>query len=116
MPYCIASINGYFGRDHGNAAGIPPDGPVRAVYGLYPAGGNFDDNSFDFTQNAGTDGALGEGIAPIMLSSWVDFMRAEIALASSGDARALLESGMKKSMDKVFSFADKIKHFKSGCF
>ena len=106
MPYCIASVDGYFGRDHGNGSGIPPDGQIRAVYGLYPAGGSFDDNSFDFTQNQGVDGAQGVGINPIMLASFVDFMRAEAALelGTSDDARAMLESAINKSMDKVFGF------------
>lgn len=108
LPFCITSEDGYYGRDHGNGQGIPPDGPVRTVYGLYPAGGSWDDNSFAFTQNDGTTGALGGGFAPIMLSSYVDFMRAEAALAASSgeDARALLESGVRKSIDKVLSFMD----------
>jgi len=103
LPYCIASNDGYAGRDHGNGSGIPPDGGIRAVYGLYPAGGNFDDNSYDFTQNEGVDGALGEGINPIMLSSFVDFMRAEAALTlnTGEDARALLESAVRASITKV---------------
>lgn len=108
MPYCVLE-EGYYGRDHGNGSGIPPDGPFRTVYGLYPGGGNFDDNGFDFTQNAGTDGALGEGINPIMLSSWVDFMLAEAALfGGSGSAKDHLEAGMTKSMDKVFGWASKV--------
>ena len=42
-----------------------------------------------------------------MLASFVDFMRAEAALAglTSEDAAALLESGIRKSIAKVFSFA-----------
>ncbi|MEM7372911.1 MAG: SusD/RagB family nutrient-binding outer membrane lipoprotein [Bacteroidota bacterium] len=108
MPYCVLE-EGFYGRDHGNGSGIPPDGPIRTVYGLYPGGGNFDDNQFEFTQNAGTDGALGEGITPIMLSSWVDFMLAEAALfGGTGDARDHLENGMTKSMDKVFGWSSKI--------
>lgn len=110
MPYCIAAIEGYFGRDHGNNQGIPPDGPIRAVYGLYPVGGRFDDNSASFTQNAGTDGALGGGIQPILLSSYADFMRAEAALTlgTNDDARAMLESAVEKSLAKVIGFADKV--------
>jgi len=53
LPFCIASEDGYFGRDHGNGGGIPPDGNIRTVYGLYPAGGSWDNNSFAFTQNDG---------------------------------------------------------------
>ncbi len=107
LPYCVADPSGYYGRDHMNGSGIPPDGPIRTVYGLYPGGGRWDGNFFEFAQQEGTTGALGQGIAPIMLSSWVDFMRAEAALtAGSGeDARALLESAIRKHVAKVLGFA-----------
>jgi len=106
LPYCVATENGYIGRDHGNGEGIPPDGPTRAHYGLYPGGGEFDEDSFEDTRKAGTSGGLGAGIFPIMLSSYVDFLRAEAALTvgTGEDARALLESGMRASMAKVKSF------------
>lgn len=110
MPYCIPMQgDGYMGRDHLNADGIPPDGNLRTIYGLYPFGGQFDDNSFDDQQQQGTTGALGQGIWPMMLSSYVDFMRAEAALAlgTADDPRAMLESGMRASFDKVLSFASK---------
>lgn len=107
LPYCIASTDGYFGRDHLNNEGIPPDGPFRTAFGLYPVGGAFDDNSFQATQQEGTTGGLGQGIEPILLSSFVDFMRAEAALTlgTNDDARAMLESGIRKSIAKVFSFS-----------
>lgn len=105
LPYCVLD-NGYYGRDHMNGAGIPPDGPIRTAYGLYPFGGKYDDNSFGIVQNSGTDGGLGAGIEPIMLASMTDFLRAEAALTlgTGEDAGALLASGIQKSMDKVFSF------------
>ncbi|MDW3194814.1 MAG: SusD/RagB family nutrient-binding outer membrane lipoprotein [Cytophagales bacterium] len=103
--YCVVA-DGYSGRDHGNGGGIPPDGPIRTSYGLYPGGGDFDDSTFDDTRANGTLGGLGQGIFPIMLSSFVDFMRAEAALSlgTADDARALLESGIRKSLDKVEGF------------
>jgi len=108
LPYCLPSEDGYWGRDHLNNEGIPPDGFLRSVYGLYPGGGKFDDNSFISTQNNGVDGAQGEGIQPFMLASFVDFLRAEAALTlgTNDDARALLESGIRKSMEKVLGFAE----------
>ncbi len=108
LPYCIASPDGYWGRDHLNAEGIPPDGNLRTRYGLYPSAGQFDDNSFLTTQRLGTTGGLGAGIEPLMLASFVDFLRAEAALTmgTGEDARALLESGIRKSMAKVIGFAD----------
>lgn len=107
IPYCIASDDGYWGRDHLNNEGIPPDGPLRTVYGLYPGGGQFDDDSFDEAQQLGTTGGLGAGIQPLLLSSFVDFLRAEAALTmgTGEDAKTLLESGIRKSMEKVFGFA-----------
>ena len=110
LPYCVATENGYLGRDHGNGEGIPPDGPTRTNYGLYPAGGQFDDESFinrtDSRRVPGEFGGRGAGIFPIMLSSFVDFMRAEAALTvgTGEDARALLESGMRASIAKVQTF------------
>ena len=106
LPYCVAADNGYYGRDHGNGSGIPPDGPIRAAYGVYPGGGRWDGDHFEFTQNAGVDGGLGEGVTPIIISSVVDFWRAEAAIAANSgeDARALLESGVRKSIAKVMGF------------
>lgn len=106
LPYCVLP-DGYFGRDHINGEGIPPDGNLRTVGGLYPAGGQFDDNSFDEAQQSGTTGGLGQGIRPIILSSMVSFWRAEAALTmgTSDDARAMLEEGIRRSIGKVFSFA-----------
>lgn len=106
LPYCIASTDGYYGRDHLNGEGIPPDGQYRTAYGLYPAGGQFDDNTFRETEQSGTTGGFGQGIWPIMLPSFVDFMRAEAALTigTMDDPRALLESGIRKSIAKVLSF------------
>lgn len=115
LPYCVASADGYSGRDHMNGEGIPPDGPIRTSYGLYPFGGDFDDDA-TFTACAtggcrdsrvsGTTGGLGEGIEPIMLSFFTDFMRAEAALSlgTSDDPRTLLESGIRASCAKVRGF------------
>ncbi len=110
LPYCTAFPDGYYGRDHGNGTGTPPDGPIRTSFGLYPGGGQFDDNSFTDTRRSGTTGGKGEGIYPIMLASFVDFLRAEaaITIGTNDDARALLESGIRKSITKVKSFESKV--------
>ena len=112
MPYCLGSYDqSYFGRDHLNGSGIPPDGNYRTVYGLYPAGGKYD-NAIDNSNvlNAGTDGALGGGVAPIWQASWTHFILAEAALTmgTGGDARALLEDGLNLSMDRVRDFESKV--------
>lgn len=112
-PFCYAGNfdgttdpdSGYWGRDHGNNDGIPPDGGKRTTWGVYPVGGQFDSNQGDPV--AGRDiGLQGAGISPIMLASYVDFMLAESALTigTSGDARMYLENGMRKSINKVINF------------
>ncbi len=106
VPYCVIPGTGYSGRDHLNPDGIPPDGPIRTSYGLYPGGGQFDDDTFDDTRESGTTGGLGQGIWPIMISPTVDLLRAEAALTlgTNDDARALLESAIRKSIAKVVGF------------
>jgi len=106
VPYCVIPGSGFSGRDHLNPDGIPPDGPIRTSYGLYPGGGQFDDDTFDDTRQQGTTGGQGEGILPIWLSSFSDLMQAEavLTIGASGDARALLESGVRSSIAKAVSF------------
>jgi hypothetical protein len=112
-PFCFSArfngtpdpTAGYWGRDHGNNNGIPPDGGKRTTWGVYPVGGQFDDSSGEAIP--GRDiGLQGAGISPIMLSSYVDFMLAESALTlgTSGDAKTYLENGIRESINKVVSF------------
>lgn len=116
FPWCTASLDfgdpeglysGYWGRTHGNEDGIPPDGLKRTTWGLYPAGGKFDADDCTDIANSGTDGGLGAGIHPIVLSSWVDFLKAEavLTMGANGDAAALLESGIRTSIAKTLSFS-----------
>lgn len=106
--YCIIENNdGYWGRDHGNAEGIPNDRQKRTAVGLYPAGGRFDGNNFVAIGGASAPnfGARGYGITPILLGSTVDFWRAEATFfGGSGDARQLMLSGIQKSFNKVRGF------------
>lgn len=100
MTFCTLD-NGYWGRDHGDSGGIPPDVFRRSATGVYPAAGKFDDDEFAIvTPNAG---GMGAGILPLMLASWVDFMQSEMALANgdSGAAQDYIALGMQKSIDKV---------------
>lgn len=114
FPFCTATLydenyTGYWGRTHGNEDGIPPDGEKRTLWGLYPAGGRFDADDCVSAKEGGVDGATGQGIAPIMLASWVDFLKAEavITMGANGDAAALLESGIRKSIAKVMGFSSR---------
>ena len=105
LPYCYGTVDGYYGRDHLNGSGTPPDGPVKTAYGLYPGGGAFDWDEFEDTRTLGIFGGKGEGILPIMLSSNVWFMIAEVAEnAASGSGKAALIQGLNASLEKVHSF------------
>lgn len=115
MAYCMVG-DGYFGRDHGDPSGIPPDGQWRAAWGIYPAGGDFDalavntgaasslvNSTVTLTSNAGARGA---GIHPIWLSSFTHFLltEANLMLGTSGTARSLFETGIRQSIAKVMAF------------
>lgn len=107
---------GYWGRDHLSAEGTPPDGLKKTTFGLYPAGGRFDANNgkpvtSETSPGAGdgslSAGARGKGILPIMMSSFVLFMRAEAELTLNGsvaNARALLDQAIRASISKVINF------------
>uniref|UniRef100_UPI004047E601 SusD/RagB family nutrient-binding outer membrane lipoprotein n=1 Tax=Algoriphagus sp. TaxID=1872435 RepID=UPI004047E601 len=107
FPYCNPAGNrGYWGRDHLDPDGIPPDGLKRTAYGVYPAGGRFDNNSGAPVSNINL-GMKGAGIHPIMLAAFVDFMLAEAALTlkTTGNAKTYLTSGITKHMNYVRLFA-----------
>jgi hypothetical protein len=93
--------NGFWGRDHGNNSGIPQDNDKRTVAGVYPIGGAYGNPGS--VQTAGTKGAKGAGIMPIVLSSWVRFMKAEAMLKGmiSGDAKAEMLAAIGQSIDKT---------------
>jgi len=96
--------NGYWGRDHGDTEGTPPDGLLRTTFGTYPAGGKFDDNGFE-PINA-TAGGGGNGVTVLLSAFNVDFMRAEIALAQGQPAiaRDFMLTAYDKSVSKVQAF------------
>ena len=100
--YTFCSVdNGYWGRSHGNDEGTPPDGFQRTAAGVYPAGGRFDDNGFDVV-GLGLGGG-GAGIEPVILASYVDFWRADMA-ASDAERATFMQAGMEKSIAKVQTF------------
>ncbi|MEM7380962.1 MAG: SusD/RagB family nutrient-binding outer membrane lipoprotein [Bacteroidota bacterium] len=100
FTYCSVA-NGYWGRSHGNDEGTPPDNFKRTAVGVYPAAGLFDDSSFGEV-GLGLGGG-GAGIEPILLASYVDFMRGAMA-TSATDKAAFLRAGMEKSIAKVQGF------------
>ena len=110
VVYCVVEDNrGLWGRDHGQDDGIPPDGFLRSAFGIYPAGGRFDDSSFDII-DGNNYGANGNGITAILLASTVDFWRAELELEENnnpGGASQFLESAITKHIDYVQSFTSR---------
>lgn len=101
---------GFFGRDHGDATGTPPDSRAKTCVGVYPSGGSADLNNGDATFQKITQsgqGANGGGIQPIWMASFTDFLKAEaaITLKTPGDAGALMLSGVAKSIARVRAFA-----------
>ena len=105
MPFCLVGA-GYWGRDHGDNSGIPPDGNLRTTWGVYPAGGEFDASQGTSVNN--TRGGKGAGIDPIWMSSYTSFLEAEAALmlniTVAGTPRALLEKGIRSSIATVLAF------------
>jgi hypothetical protein len=95
-PFCAPTnaaskpAGGYWGRDHGNDNGTPPDGFLRTLRGVYPAGGKYDDRSFE-GQVLGA-GEAGAGITPIILSSWMHYMNAEVAVGNGDLPTATAET------------------------
>ncbi|CAI8408256.1 MAG: Uncharacterised protein [Flavobacterium sp. SCGC AAA160-P02] len=106
-----ANPQGWWGRDHGNDNGIPPDGFLRTLAGVYPAGGKLDDWSYGGQTNG--DGFGGNGITPMMLASWTDFMIGELELVAGNEpaAKTAMFNGMEKSMDKVMNFKPRTDRF-----
>ncbi len=112
---------GYWGRDHLNNEGTPPDGSLRTTYGVYPASGMFDDHN-DFVTYDGTNvtgytqasvflgaGGGGNGIEPIYLSSYVHFMKAIAYMGDNDPANAAIEmrTALEQSIAKVQTFGSK---------
>ncbi len=100
---------GFFGRDHGNGDGAPPDTRAKTVYGVYPVGGRVDNNNGDAEYTEVTQqgqGANGAGIEPILMSSFTNFMRAEAALMlqTADDPKKLLLDGVESSIRRVQNF------------
>lgn len=90
---------------NGGEASSPGDDNVRAIHGIYPAGGAYDDGSFQIhNQDLGLKGA---GIFPMITSTNAIFIQAETALmlGTSGNPRDLLEQGINSSMTEIASFA-----------
>ena len=104
-PFCAPTnaaskpASGYWGRDHGNDNGTPPDGFLRTIRGVYPSGGVYDDRSFEGQVDGA--GLAGAGITPVMLSSWMHFMNAEVAVSTGGDPTTETLTALEQALGKV---------------
>ncbi|WPR71705.1 SusD/RagB family nutrient-binding outer membrane lipoprotein [Flavobacterium sp. NG2] len=114
--YCTVpstnGLSGYWGRDHGDNDGIPPDERDRTLFGVYPVGGEFDKS--DFENLSGSDapsiGLKGAGITPILMSSFTYFMLAEASLTigTTGNPLEYLEAGMRESITTTMEFGSSV--------
>ncbi len=102
---------GFYGRDHGDASGVPPDSPVITCAGVYPAGGRIDNTSTANANYTGAtvrgDGANGAGIEPIWMAFYTDYIKAEIVSrgGNTATARTLLSTAVQNSINQVRAFA-----------
>lgn len=103
---------GFYGRDHGDASGTPPDSQVLTCAGAYPAGGKLDDTPLSKTTFFGPtiqgDGADGAGIEPIFMSFFTGYMKAEILARSgnTGAAKIVLIEAIEASITQVRAFTE----------
>lgn len=111
-PFCMVEP-GFYGRDHGDASGTPPDGPTITAAGIYPAGGRpdngsiADDNNFASKTERG-QGANGAGIQPIYMAVFTEFLKAEIIARRDNndpDAKTQLLAAVEADIDMVQGFA-----------
>lgn len=102
---------GFFGRDHGDGSGTPPDGAAMTCAGAYPAGGKIDANPITVkTYNVPakrTDGANGAGIQPIFMSFFTDYTRAELMARANQPAiaKTILAAAIDASITQVKAVA-----------
>jgi Starch-binding associating with outer membrane/Susd and RagB outer membrane lipoprotein len=105
--FCYPTDRGYWGRDHVNNEGIPPDNLLRTAWGAYPSGGRFDGSSQQGVNATTRGGMFGAGIQPMMMRSFVQFMLAEAALklSTTGTAKTYYSTGINYSFTDVRDWA-----------
>jgi Starch-binding associating with outer membrane/Susd and RagB outer membrane lipoprotein len=112
-------INGIFGRDRGDASGVPSDGSFRTIPGVYPCGG-FYGKTVKFTVDKNgkiiptpqipvANAASGGGIFPALTEVNVDYYRIEAILAlnavgGADSAKTIFGNAIRKHISRVVSF------------
>ncbi|MBN8684643.1 MAG: SusD/RagB family nutrient-binding outer membrane lipoprotein [Chitinophagales bacterium] len=97
-------LAGIFGRDRSDPAGVPADGTLRTIPGVYPCGGYYDVATPGLPA---ANAAPGGGIHPALTHINVLYYRIEAALAlgaATGDPRTLFEEAIRKHIAKVSTF------------
>lgn len=115
--------NGYYGRNPGDGTAAPADLNRRSTFGIYPAGGLYDNAPINnlpvtnvFLTNTGATGTLkvvtvtdgtGAGIIPYITNAMVKFIRAEAALTlnTGDDARQAFRDGITAHLASVSTYA-----------
>ncbi len=114
--------NGYYGRNPGDGTAAPADQSRRSTFGIYPAGGLYDNapiNSLTaanlFLTNTGATGSVkvvavtdgtGAGVMPLITNAMVKFIRAEAALTlgTGDDARQYLGDAVTANLNSVSTY------------
>jgi hypothetical protein len=98
-------INGMFGRERGDATGIPSDGSLRTIPGVYPCGG-FYNTALTKNGSPAANAAPGGGIFPALTAVNVSYYKIEaiLALGATGDARAEFNTAIRTHISRVVNF------------
>jgi len=98
-------LAGLFGRDRSDPAGVPADGTLRTLPGVYPCGGYYDVKAAARPAN---NAAPGGGIFPALTHINVDYYKIEAALAMGANVgatpRDLFKKAMENHINKVVNF------------
>jgi Starch-binding associating with outer membrane len=99
----LSFLAGILGRDRADPAGVPNDGAIRTMPGVYPCGGYYDVAA---AAGPGAGDAPGGGIFPMLTHVHMGMIKAEAVLASlcAGDARAELETAVTAHIADVSDF------------
>lgn len=96
-------LAGIFGRDRGDADGIPSDGGFRTIPGVYPCGGYYD---VALPAAPVANAATGAGIFPYLTGVNTSYylIEAMLELGTPGDPRAEFEKAIKGHISRVVNF------------
>jgi len=118
-----SNSNGYYGRNPGDGTAAPADQSRRSTFGIYPAGGLYDNAPINnltlanlYLTNTGATGSpkvvavtdgTGAGLMPLITNAMVKFIRAEAALTlgTGDDARQNLSDAVTANLNSISTYA-----------